>query len=947
MSGVLEDKDRRLSGRTSPDGDDPVPPDLPVRPPVPPVVRGAVIVSVVGFVVVGVGWPLVGVGVFAPTDVLALFSPYGDGVLAGLAPQNRFLQDVADGVIPQTALFVDLLREGAGGAWNPYTIAGVPLGALPNNALFNPVSLPFYLMPAWLAPAWVKVLETVVAVGGTFLFARRLGLGRPAAVVGGLVFATSAFMIAWTGWPQSRTAAFIPVLLWAVERLVQRRRPTDAVLVCLATAAMLLGGFPAVTGYALAAAGAYLVLRLVAEYRGQWRRITALAGAGAAAVGAAAGLAAFQLLPFGYFLSRSYVWGREQAPTDHIPFQALITAVAPWALGTTYPGGEPHWARGTQLVEALSYVGAAALLLALVALAAARPARALLPRGVWAYLVSATGVVVLLGYLGGPPLALAQRLPVLFSDNYVGRIRSVLGVLVAVLAAVGFELVLRRRERATPRRPGVWGAAVWTAAAAGLVLVWLTARGLTGDDPSRTANFDRQVLTGLVFLAVAGLCVALAWWSGRGRTARVARTAALVGIPVLVAAQALLFVRPYWAHAERDTFYPRTDVHRYLADHLGHDRYASPPNTLTYGESSIHRLRSLNGHAFSDRRLGELLEAMPGQQYFDPPSLPSTAPSPEVVTSPVLDRLAVRYFVSSARSPVLGTPHVPDTAGPARTLRPGEPVTAPVQQRGPLRAVVARVSGPVREQVRLDVSVRDAAGTELADGTRLLPPTDVPYTLHIPVAGEDIPAATPLTATLTVHGAPLRLAGAPALTTVAPADDGLRLVLADPAVVYQRTNALPRLRWAGTAVVEPNPDRRLAALAAGEVPTDAVLLDAPTGESSGAGARLRVVEDGAKSIEVAVDAAGAGYLVVADALQNGWRAEVDGQPADLLRADHAVVAVAVPPGRHTVRLTYAAPYGGAGTWLSAGTAVSLGALLATDRWLRRRRHTSPTDRVEG
>ncbi len=54
---------------------------------------------------------------------------------------------------------------------------------------------------------------------------------------------------------------------------------------------------------------------------------------------------------------------------------ALITAIAPWSLGTTYPGGEPQWAAGTHIVEALSYVGAATLLLALVGLAAVRAGR--------------------------------------------------------------------------------------------------------------------------------------------------------------------------------------------------------------------------------------------------------------------------------------------------------------------------------------------------------------------------------------------------------------------------------------------------------------------------------------------------------------------------------------------------------------------------------------------
>jgi uncharacterized membrane protein YfhO len=49
----------------------------------------------------------------------------------------------------------------------------------------------------------------------------------------------------------------------------------------------------------------------------------------------------------------------------------------------------------------------------------------------------------------------------------------------------------------------------------------------------------------------------------------------------------------------------------------------------------------------------------------------------------------------------------------------------------------------------------------------------------------------------------------------------------------------------------------------------------------------------------------------------GWRATVDGEPARLLRADGRHRAVAIPPGRHTVRLKYEPP------WLWPGVALTL------------------------
>ena len=65
----------------------------------------------------------------------------------------------------------------------------------------------------------------------------------------------------WADWPQSRVAAFIPALFWALERLVLHRRIRELVLVALVVATLLLGGFPAVTGYALVTGAVYVTSR--------------------------------------------------------------------------------------------------------------------------------------------------------------------------------------------------------------------------------------------------------------------------------------------------------------------------------------------------------------------------------------------------------------------------------------------------------------------------------------------------------------------------------------------------------------------------------------------------------------------------------------------------------------------------------------------------------------
>jgi hypothetical protein len=74
-----------------------------------------------------------------------------------------------------------------------------------------------------------------------------------------------------------------------------------------------------------------------------------------------------------------------------------------------------------------------------------------------------------------------------------------------------------------------------------------------------------------------------------------------------------------------------------------------------------------------------------------------------------------------------------------------------------------------------------------------------------------------------------------------------------------------------------------------------------------------------------------GVLVVSSPWYPGWRARVDGAPAELLRVDYALVGVVLPPGRHAVALERVdAP-------LRAGGAITIAALAAACGLLLRER----------
>jgi hypothetical protein len=82
----------------------------------------------------------------------------------------------------------------------------------------------------------------------------------------------------------------------------------------------------------------------------------------------------------------------------------------------------------------------------------------------------------------------------------------------------------------------------------------------------------------------------------------------------------------------------------------------------------------------------------------------------------------------------------------------------------------------------------------------------------------------------------------------------------------------------------------------------AALLAPPTGPA--AWQAETVDDDSFNAVSVDTDASFAGYLVLADAMYDGWTATIDGTPTPVALAYTALRAVSVPAGRHHVHFEY-------------------------------------------
>lgn len=294
-----------------------------------------------------------------------------------------------------------MLAHGELPLWNPYIFAGMPLlASIQPGALYPPTWLFAVLSPQTAMN--VLVLTTYhLALIGTYLFARRIGINRIGAILAGTTFAFGGYMIAHLGHTNRITAAaWLPWILLAVEKCWSYCQPAPFVASDFAEAPahknnlrnrqlwrwMTLGavfialqfyaGEPQMTLYSLMIVAAYGLFTLLFRV-GHGNRLRFL-GAGAAMAVCGALLLAIQLLP-----ERELLKQGDRAGIDYyyfsqfsFPPKQIFELFFPYYFGgaALEPYRVPYWG-SWNITETCGYVGMAVWLLAFAAIFAIRRGR--------------------------------------------------------------------------------------------------------------------------------------------------------------------------------------------------------------------------------------------------------------------------------------------------------------------------------------------------------------------------------------------------------------------------------------------------------------------------------------------------------------------------------------------------------------------------------------------
>src|SRR5450631_2285047 len=181
--------------------------------------------------------------------------------------------DLADVTYPAQKYFEQSVHEGKLPHWSPFLYSGTPFLSDPKVGAWYPLHWPFFLIGITpRALVWELALHAFLALGGTFLLARRL-LGSASAAL------SAALFYAWSGYFAGRSselakfeaAALLPWLLWAALVAIESGSPKFVALSGLAGGFIALAGdFPSTVFSTIA------LVAFIAAIHGSWKRSIAV-----------------------------------------------------------------------------------------------------------------------------------------------------------------------------------------------------------------------------------------------------------------------------------------------------------------------------------------------------------------------------------------------------------------------------------------------------------------------------------------------------------------------------------------------------------------------------------------------------------------------------------------------------------------------------------------------
>ncbi len=423
------------------------------------------------------------------------------GAVSGAsAGENPLHHDLLVQALPTMSALREALARGELPLRDDSMGGGVPLWGDQQAQVLQPLMLASLAFPPERAMVVLAALRLLLALSFSFLFFRAQCGSPGGALAGSIAFGLGGFLQLWLGWPLASSAAWLPVLLYAIRRVIDFGTRRDAVLLAAATFGLLTAGHPETLIYALAFSASFAAMEIFRASAPRRRRIGFML---AAAIGIGGSLTAPLNLPSMRAIAmseRSLVLAyasalREQsreAPREKL--ERFASILAPDAWGNDRFG--KYWGPENTNEDGSGYAGSAALLLCLLAIAG-RPR----DRNVLFLLAWLIGCVLIISAAGVFGWA-AWNAPVLRTSASGGhRLLLLVNWIVAWLAVIA----VARAEQRAHSRAVIAVAAALLAASIIAIYVGSAPADLSGVHASRREAMLATQIVAVALTAIASM----------------------------------------------------------------------------------------------------------------------------------------------------------------------------------------------------------------------------------------------------------------------------------------------------------------------------------------------------------------------------------------------------------------------------------------------------------
>ena len=539
-----------------------------------------------------------------PADALVgLYHPYrdfyADKYPSGIPYKNFLLTDPVLQQYPWKKFAISQLKQGQIPWWNPYTHSGMPLLANFQAGVFYPLNFIFWLFSFPAAWTVYIVLQPFLGALFLYLFLRHHQLKPLSAALGSLSWVLGSFFLVWLEWGNlGHTLAWLPLSLLMIDKYARTKKFKFIIFNALVLSTSFFAGHLQVAFYVILSSLAYAVYRKVLWPFGLSYLFLAL-------ITSIQSLPTLQLIKVSARdIDQAQILTR---PDWFLPWQHLAQTIAPDFFGNP---ATLNYFGVWNYAEFVSYIGLIPFILVLLAIFS-KPGRKL----------GLTLLAILLFTLPTPIAKLPFRLNLPFiSQAQPSRLLSLVTFILAILAALGFDQILRRRKLKLKL--------CLTLVATALLALWLIAF-----TSGSTVSLRNLVIPTGLFIAF-GL-IRFANWQ--------------IGVVILIfsATDLLRFATKFTPFSLPEYLYPQTSTIKFLQDNLGDYRYLTtdrrilPPNAaMVYGLKTIEGYDPLYLKSYAS-----LITQMESGQP-EPIQSFNRIIRPTNFDSPIINQLGVKYILT-------------------------------------------------------------------------------------------------------------------------------------------------------------------------------------------------------------------------------------------------------------------------------------------------------------